>query len=150
MTEKILYGLGGAVVSFLAPIETFIVWMLIFVMIDLVSGVWAAKTRHEKLESKKLGATLNKMVWYFTAILMAQALDVKIIPYIDLHLASLTTAIICGFNLYSVLENAYTITGNQVFWALTQFTNKKIKQVTEVDVKATKKRKKSQKSRKNV
>lgn len=134
MTEKILYGLGGAVVSFLAPIETFIVWMLIFVMIDLVSGVWAAKRRHEKLESKKLGATLNKMVWYFTAIVMAQALDVKIIPYIDLHLASLTTAIICGFNLYSVLENAYTITGNTVFWALTQFTTKKIKEVTDCDI----------------
>lgn len=136
--EKILYGLGGALLSFLAPIETFVVWMMIFVMIDLVSGIWAAKRRHEKLESKKLGATLNKMVWYFTAIVMAQALDVKILHYIDIHLASLTTAIICGFNLYSVFENAYTITNNKVFWALTQFTTKKIKDVTDCDIRETK------------
>ena len=45
MTEKIVYGLTGAVMSFLAPIQVFVLWMLIFVGADLVSGVWAAKKR---------------------------------------------------------------------------------------------------------
>ena len=138
MTEKIVYGLTGAVMSFLAPIQVFVLWMLIFVGADLVSGVWAAKKRGEKLESKKLRGTINKMTWYFMFIILAQGLDVKVIPFIDLHLASMVSAIICGVELYSVLENAYSITGNRVFYMLTQFTVKKIKEVTDCDISETK------------
>ena len=104
----------------------------------MVSGIWAAKKRGEKLESKKLRASINKMTWYFMFIILAQGLDVKVIPFIDLHLASMVSAIICGVELYSVLENAYSITGNRVFYMLTQFTVKKIKEVTDCDISETK------------
>ena len=138
MHEKVIYGLGGAIMSFIAPIQVFVLWMLIFVGVDLVSGIWAAKKRGEKLESKKLRASINKMTWYFMFIILAQGLDVKVIPFIDLHLASMVSAIICGVELYSVLENAYSITGNRVFYMLTQFTVKKIKEVTDCDISETK------------
>ena len=135
---KFVYGLMGAVMSFMAPIQVFIIWMLIFVGVDLVSGILAAKKRGEKLESKKLRATINKMTWYFMFIVLAQGLDIHVVPWIDMHLASMVSAIICGVELYSVLENAYSITGNRVFYMLTQFTVKKIKEVTDCDISETK------------
>lgn len=135
--SKAVYGIAGAIMSFMAPIQVFIIWMLIFVGVDLVSGIIAAKKRGEKLESKKLRATINKMTWYFMFIILAQGLDVKVVTFMDIHLASLVSAIICGVELYSVLENAYTITGNRVFYMLTQFTVKKIKEVTDCDISET-------------
>lgn len=135
---KLAYGLMGAIMSFMAPIQVFIIWMLIFVGVDLASGIIAAKKRGEKLESKKLRATINKMTWYFMFIVLAQGLDVKVINFLELHLASMVSAIICGVELYSVLENAYSITGNRVFYMLTQFTVKKIKEVTDCDISETK------------
>ena len=138
MHERIIYGIAGAILSFMAPIQVFILWMLIFVGVDLVSGIIAAKKRGEKLESKKLRATINKMTLYFMFIVLAQGLDVKVVPFWDMHLACLVSAIICGAELYSVLENAYVITGNRVFYILTQFTVKKIKEVTDCDISETK------------
>lgn len=133
-SEKIIYAITSGILGFFASIWVFVLWMFIFVMFDLISGCMAAKKRGEKLESRKLRQTVNKLVWYFTAILLAQALDVKILHFVEIYLANMTAAIICGVELYSVLENAYTITGNRVFWMLTQFTCKKIKDVTDCDI----------------
>lgn len=152
MTAKVVYGIIGAILSFFAPIGAFVLWMSIFVGIDLVSGIIAAKHRGEKLESKKLRATIDKLVWYFAAIFLAHGLDTQVLSFVVLYLASMTTGIICGVEFYSVLENAYSITGNRVFWILTQFTNKKIADATGTDIKQedAKCRKSGKKSTKRV
>lgn len=133
-SEKIIYALLVGTSGFFAPIWILILWMTIFVSFDLISGVTAAKKRGELLQSCKLRRTINKLVWYFAAVLLAHGLDAGILSFIDLHLASFTAAIICGVELYSILENAYSITGNRVFWLLTQFTTKKIKDVTSIEI----------------
>lgn len=132
--EKIMFAAIAGLSGFFAPLWILVLWMTIFVMFDLISGIMAAKRRGELLQSKKLRRTINKLIWYFSAILLANGLDVGILGFIALYLANFTTAIICGVELYSILENAYSITGNRVFWLLTQFTTKKIKETTDVDI----------------
>ena len=133
-SEKIIYALLVGTTGFFAPIWVLVLWMTIFVIFDLISGIMAAKKRGELLKSSKLRRTINKLVWYFAAVLLAHGLDSGILSFIDLHLAAFTAAIICGVELYSVLENAYCITENRVFWLLTQFTTKKIKDTVDVDI----------------
>lgn len=134
VSEKMIYALLIGATGFFAPIWILILWMTIFVLFDLCSGVVAAKKRGELLESRKLRRTVNKLIWYFSAVVLAHGLDVGVIPLDELHLAAFMSAIICGVELYSVLENAYTITGNRVFWLLTQFTTQKIKDTTSIDI----------------
>ena len=132
--EKMIYAFMIGISGFFAPIWALVLWMSIFVLFDLFSGVIAAKKRGELLQSCKLRRTVNKLVWYFSAILLAHGLDAGILSFIDLHLAPFAAAIICGVELYSILENAYSITGNRVFWILTQFTTQKIKDTTGADI----------------
>ena len=133
-SERIIYALLVGASGFFAPMWILILWLTIFVLFDLASGILAAKTRGEKLESRKLRRTVTKLIWYYSAVLLAHGLDVGVIPLETLHLAGFMAAIICGVELYSMLENAYTITGNRVFWLLTQFTTKKIKDTTSIDI----------------
>lgn len=133
-SEKIIYALLVGTSGFFAPIWILILWMTIFVMFDLVSGLMAAKKRGELLESRKLRRTITKLTWYFIAVLLAHGLDVCVIPLDDLHLAGFMAAIIGGVEIYSMLENAYCITGNRVFRLLTQFTTKKIKDITSIEI----------------
>ena len=133
--SKFFYCIGSAIAGFFAPIQMLIVWTAVFVLIDLVSGVWAAKKRGELLTSRKLRKTIDKIAWFSLAIVLAFILDVKILTFAALYLANGTAGLCCGTELYSIFENAYQITGNNVFWMLTQFTNKKITDATGTDIK---------------
>lgn len=134
MAEKILYAIGGGIIGFLAPIQTFLICLLVFIGADLISGVMAAKKRGELLESKKLRATITKTTFYFIFIILAHILWHYVMGYTDLKLQRSVSFLLCGVELYSVLENAYCITQHRVFWLLTQFTVKKIKEITDCDI----------------
>ena len=135
MTEKFIWGVIGFFGGFFVAAATLVGTMVVFVIADLITGVIAAKKRGEILRSRKLKRTVDKMTWYALAIVMCHMLDAGVLPFVDLHLAAFAAAIICGVELYSILENAYSITGNRVFWLLTQFTTKKIEGATGVDIK---------------
>lgn len=132
---KLFYTMGGAVVSFFAPIQVLIIWTAVFVMADLVTGIMAAKKRGEELKSAKLKKTIDKIVWYTLAITLAYGLDVNVLSFAVLYLANGVAGLCCGNELYSIFENTYTITGNRVFHILTQFTNKKITETTSINLK---------------
>ncbi len=134
MTEKMTWGAVGSIGGFFMGAASLVCAMVVFVIADLITGVAAAKKRGEILRSRKLKRTVDKITWYALAIVLCHVLDGGILTFVDLHLAAFAAAIICGVELYSVLENAYSITGNRVFWLLTQFTTKKIEGATGVDI----------------
>lgn len=72
---------------------------------------------------------------YSMTIVLVHAIDKDMIIWVDLGLARICATIICGIELYSILENCYRLTGNQVFKVLTQFTVKKIEDETGVNLK---------------
>ena len=131
--NKIWSYIAASLLSFFEPIWVTILWMLIFILADMVTGIYAAYCNKEQITSHKMQRTVVKFLMYGGAIVLLEGLDVYIITITNIGLAQIGATIICGIELYSIFENCFKATGNVVFKALTQFTSKKIKQVIEVE-----------------
>ena len=131
------YAIAG-IVGFFEPLWVLMLWFLIFVACDTVTGVWASVKERKIITSNQLRKTIVKLMMYSMTIVLCHAIDVSMIVFVDIGLAKLVAAVICGIELYSILENFYRITGNKVFKTLTQFTLKKIKDKTGLEVEEDK------------
>lgn len=124
----------ASLIGFLEPIGVLILWCLIFILADMVTGIYAAFCKGDLITSHKMQRTVVKFLMYSSSIMLLEGLDVYLITFADLQLARIGATIICGIELYSIFENCYRATGNVVFKVLTQFTSKKIKDVTDTDI----------------
>ena len=131
------YAIAG-IIGFFEPLWVLMLWFLIFVACDTVTGVWASVKERKIITSNQLRKTIVKLMMYSMTIVLCHAIDVSMIVFVDIGLAKLVAAVICGIELYSILENFYRITGNKVFKTLTQFTLKKIKDKTGLEVEEDK------------
>lgn len=127
-----------SVVSFLEPINALILWLLIFILADMITGVWASMKEGKIITSHGLQKTVTKFLMYSVSIILLQGIDFYMLTFAECFLAKIGCTIICGIELYSIFENCYRITGNKVFKVLTQFTLKKIKEKTGVSINAQK------------
>lgn len=127
-----------SIIGFLEPINTLILWLLIFIAVDMISGVWAAYKEGEIITSHGLQRTIVKFLMYSATVILLQGIDVYMLTFVECYLAKIGCTLICGIELYSIFENCYRITGNEVFKVLTQFTVKKIKDNTGVDINGNK------------
>lgn len=120
--------------AFFEPLAVLMLWFFIFVACDMVTGVSASIKERKIITSNKLSRTIKKLVMYCTVIILVHAIDKDMLTIVDLGLARICSAIICGIELYSILENCYRLTGNRVFKILTRFTLKKIEDETGVNL----------------
>lgn len=132
--DKIWAYIITGMIGFFEPLWVLMLWFLIFVACDTITGVWASVVERKIITSNQLRKTVVKMMMYSMTIVLCHAIDTSMIPFIDLSLARITAAVISGIELYSILENCYRITGNRVFKTLTQFTLKKIKDKTGLEI----------------
>lgn len=130
----------GAIMGFLEPIYVIIGWMLIFILVDMFIGIYAAYVKKEAITSHKMQRTVIKFLMYGTSIILLEGFDKYFIKLLDCGLAEIGATIICGIELYSIFENCYKATGNVVFKVLTTFTRVKIEDKTGVKIKGKKKR----------
>lgn len=106
-----------SILAIFAPIKAAIITVLILVIADAVTGVWAAIKRGDKITSARLGRTASKLFIYETAMIMAflteQNLTGTIIPFMK---------IISGFisvvEMKSLLENLNEISGTNLLKSL--------------------------------
>ena len=138
------YSISG-VLAFFEPLWVLMLWFFIFVLCDMVTGISASIKERKIITSNKLSRTIKKLLMYTMVIVLVHAIDKDMLVVVDLGLAKICATIICGIELYSILENCYRITGNKVFKVLTQFTLKKIESETGVEIET--KHKKQRKSR---
>lgn len=132
--DKIWAYAFAAIMGFLEPLWVMMLWFLIFIMVDFISGIYAALVERQIITSNKMQNTVQKFIMYSTAIFLLHGIDVYMISFTKLYLARIGATLICGIELYSIFENCYRITGNVVFKILTQFTLKKIEENTGVDL----------------
>lgn len=132
--DKIWAYIITALMGFFEPLEILILWMLIFIISDMITGIHASLAEGGHIQSCKLQKTVHKFVLYTLTIILLEGLDKYLFDLMDLHLANIGATIICGIELYSILENCYRVTGNVVFKVLTQFTLKKIGDETGVEL----------------
>ena len=124
----------AAVIGFLEPISTLILWLLIFIIVDLITGIHASLTEGKIITSHGLQRTVLKFLMYSVSVILLEGIDTYMLTFADCYLSKIGCTLICGIELYSVFENCYRITGNEVFKILTQFTLKKIKEQTGVEI----------------
>lgn len=123
-----------ATIGFLEPISVLFLWLLIFLMVDFITGIYASLVEGNYVTSQKMQRTVVKFIMYATSVFLLHGIDVYMLPFVDLYMARIGCTLICGIELYSIFENMYRVTGNDVFRILTQFTLKKIEQQTGVDI----------------
>jgi phage-related holin len=140
----------SAVLGFLEPLWVMMLWFLIFVVVDFITGIYASLIEGKLITSNKMQKTVVKFITYATAIFLLHGIDVYLISFTKLYLARIGATLICGIELYSIFENIYRATNNPVFRILTQFALKKIEEQTGVEVDAKMVKKSIHKGKRNV
>ena len=131
-----VYGMWAACLTFFAPIGWWLLGCAFFVAADFVTGCWAARKRGEMWTSDKFRNSISKSGAYMFVIVCARIFEGMLPSYTNqAEIARLFAGLIVGIEFYSVLENFYKITGNRVFYVLTQVTSKKLKDMAGTETK---------------
>lgn len=156
-TNKILYGLGGAIFSFTQNIHSAMMGLLLCIIIDTITGFWAAPYRGQLRESAKLSRVVLKIITYFAAAIMLHIAEMMVLPsYIagTIELSRMAFTVFCALEIYSTCENLRDITGLKAFDIITMNFKKKVEESTGIEIpkvdKVEQKRKKNSKERVSV
>ncbi|HRO08574.1 MAG TPA: phage holin family protein [Saprospiraceae bacterium] len=114
----------GWLVSLVAPVAPFIALSVVLILVDWYLGVKAARRRKEEINSKGYGRTIDKISVYMLLILCAHGIKVVFFdgfehtyfPYVaDFPITYMVAFMICVREFKSIAENAYEITGVDVW-----------------------------------
>lgn len=102
-------------ISILSESTVILTTMVIFVFVDLITGIWKSIKLKSTITSKALRSTLEKILGYFFVIILAKLFDETILmgDFVQVHV--LVTSLIFLVEFKSVTENMSIITGNKIF-----------------------------------
>jgi hypothetical protein len=108
--------------SFFLPVKPLLLLVGLFICTDTILGIWAAHKRGEKINSRKLGNIIPKMILYQSAVLIGYVLDVlllgEFINYfinIELFITKIIAMVLVFVEALSINENFENITGKNLF-----------------------------------
>ena len=118
--EKITYAICcGWIASFFIPIKGFLIFTIFVVFADMGTGIIAARKEQQKINSKGLYRTMEKIVVYFCGILIFEgAKNTFSLPFNITYMAAFLMATV---ELTSISENIKRITGVNLGTLLTRF-----------------------------
>jgi uncharacterized membrane protein len=109
----------GVLFSFFFPIKHFLIFTIFVVFADTVTGIIAAKKRGEKITSKGLYRTSQKVVVYFCVIMIFHGAGITFgLPSQIVYSVSF---LIAFTELYSISENIKSITGVNLATTILRF-----------------------------
>jgi uncharacterized membrane protein len=109
----------GFIASFFIPIKGFLIFTIFVVFADTVTGIKAAKKEGQKISSKGLYRTTEKIIVYFVAILIFEgAKNTFSIPFPITYMVAM---MISATELFSVAENIKRITGVELGTLISRF-----------------------------
>lgn len=127
-----LIGVGIAFAgSFFGPITSFLGITLFLVFADLITGVWAAQKRSEKIHSKGLRKSIGKIIAYFLAIILSRSMEIVFFEetWVQDHIP--VTYMVSGFisavEFQSNIENIGEITGLDIWSQIKKKLNELLK-----------------------
>jgi phage-related holin len=100
------------VIPFMTPISGYIFFMICAVTCDTITGLLAAMKQNQKITSRGIWRTLEKIVIAGIAIMLAYGFELLFVP--DLPLTKGVAMIISFAELKSNMENYQKITGVDV------------------------------------
>lgn len=108
-----LSALAGWLTSFVLPIAPFLAFTVFLVLCDLFTGTKAARVRNEKINSRGLRRTVEKILLYFIAILASEGMRLVFMEPIPVSYVTAFAIAITEFK--SNIENIETVTGANVW-----------------------------------
>ena len=118
-----------AAILVFAPIQATLVTVMVLCVVDLLTGILAARKRGERITSAQLKRTPIKIAVYEVSILCAHLVSEYLTPT-ELPVMSLVTGLIGMVELKSVLENMDVLLGGPTFSVITskiqQLASKKL------------------------
>lgn len=125
--DLIISVLFASVISFFAEIWAFLLVVGVLVVVDLFTGVAAAKSRMELVRSNKLRRSVKKLVFYMLAIMISEGFRLVFFDWaIDsqtmvnvvtqyIPITYITAFMIAWVELKSNIENIEEITGVKIW-----------------------------------
>jgi uncharacterized membrane protein len=121
--EGIAYSICcGVLFSFFLPIKHFLIFTIFVVFADTVTGIIAAKKRGEKITSKGLYRTSQKVVVYFCGIMIFHGASITF--QLPTQITYSVSFLIAFTELYSIAENIKVITGVNLATTILRFFTK--------------------------
>ena len=118
--KKIAYAICcGWIASFFIPIKGFLIFTIFVVGADMATGIMAARKEQQKINSKGLYRTTEKIVVYFVSILIFEG--AKKTFSIPVPITYMVAMMIAATELFSIAENVKRITGVELGTLILRF-----------------------------
>lgn len=114
MDENMIKYLAVSILAILSPIIPMLITVFILIVLDLITGIWAALKRSEKITSGGIRRTITKIFVYDIAILSGLLIQ-KYLIYDSLPIIKLIGGIIASVEGLSIYENLNVIYGSNIF-----------------------------------
>lgn len=133
---KSLCGMIGAILGYFLPIKDLVHLVILFFVLDMMFGYWAArKLRGEKFSTKIVWkTTIPRMLISIVLIIMAYLWDTTC-QQIYLPTYNLISWFISGILIFSIAKNGYKITKWEAFPMIGNLFQKRIEKETGADIK---------------
>ena len=109
----------GFIASFFIPIKGFLLFTVFVVFADTVTGILAARKRGERITSKGLYRTSQKVVVFFVGIMIFEG--AKNTFSLPLNITYMVAFTIATTELYSIAENIKSMTGVNIGTLILRF-----------------------------
>ncbi len=116
MKQVLLNSFSGAYLEvcaflalFFAPINASLLAIGFLIMADTFTGIWAANKQGDKIDSRKAGRIISKLILYPASIIISQVAQQYLAP--DIPWTKVTTGIIATIEVKSNFENISIILG---------------------------------------
>ena len=98
----------------LAPIHMVMITVGTLITVDLVTGIWAAIKRGDKVQSSAMRRTISKVLIYQLAVITGFMLETYILGGI-IPVSKIVAGVIGMVEFKSILENSNHIVGTDIF-----------------------------------
>lgn len=106
--------LGIALLGVLAPAKALLISVGFLIIADLVTGIWAALKRKEKISSAAMRRTVSKIVIYNLAVISGFLVETYMLENF-VPTSKIVASVIGLVELKSILENCNYILGQDLF-----------------------------------
>lgn len=97
-----------------APIKAVMITVGVLILLDLITGIWAAKQQKQRISSAVMRRTISKIVIYQIAVMSGFLLERYILGD-TVPVSKIVASVIGLVEFTSILENSNKILGNNVF-----------------------------------
>ena len=131
MNNSFIYKVLLALSVYFAPISSLIHVVLLFILLDFLTGMYASFKTKQKIISSRLRKTIEKFVCYSLAIIVAHIFQTEIMPW--LNFTQLVAGFIAAVELLSIAENIKLITGLDLVKRFRDYIMSQFKKKIDID-----------------